>query len=216
MAQARGNTQPSITTAGQLGPEAQPCRKGRRRHGGALDEGAASTGGGAGHWDFVALCYARGFTRRERPVVQRAAVIDLAAECETAAITEAVAWIGRSIETRHGDVRLCGVQIARVRKGVARPLPARADLLLVDERGNLPATRLHSPRLSKISRAYLRSLAAGVPLAGAPRTIGALRRMGLLSLEGAVITDFAWRLFGAQLVPGKAPRTQSAQHRHAA
>ncbi|MCW2239194.1 hypothetical protein [Azospirillum canadense] len=177
--------------------------------------GVALARGETGQWDFVALCYARGFTRRERPVIQRAAMIDLAAQRENAAVTEALAWIGRSIETRHGDVRLCGVQIARVRRGVGRPLPARADLLLVDERSDLPTTRLHTPRLSKISRAYLRALASGALVAGAPRTVGALRRMGLLSLEGAIITDFAWRLFGAQLAPGRAaPRAKGKASQH--
>lgn len=135
-------------------------------------------------------------------MIYRVAIMDLASARDQAAVVEGTAWLGRKVETRFGDIEVCGVQIARARAGVARPLSASADLLLVDERGELPKTRLHPPQLTKFGRAYLRALAAGSPPpAGASRTVGALRRMGMLSVEGPHITELAWRLFGSQITP---------------
>lgn len=154
-------------------------------------------------WRYVALCYTRGRGQN----IWMAAGMELSAVDDATATTEASALIGTEVRTAYGPQHVCGVQVARTKSPTGTPMPAPATMLLVDECGALPATRLHRPHLTDAGRKYLIALQRGAAPDGATTTSRALRRMGLVTPDLGMVTPLALRLFGEQVRAPSCPTT---------
>lgn len=151
-------------------------------------------------WRFFVFCYAPG---RKRSAIQCVRVLELPPADRDSPLAAAEAFLGTVVADPSGHPhRICGFQLAR--SDVPGRLPGRAAMLLVEEGGQLPSTRLHPPKLSRAGAEMLQSLLRGERIRRGP-TERALRQMGLISPDATRITPLALRLFGSSLHLAAAP-----------